>query len=102
MAGIGLFLGILLIIPAAVCLLAIRGLEYFTHRLAVLRPTAAVLSAFVSAYWMAGAGWYIAAGQSLLWVAAALGAVAGAWLLPRKTPDIASGGDHMDIVHADA
>jgi hypothetical protein len=81
MLGYGLFLGLLFLIPGAVGVLLIRGVERVVRRLLALRLLAATIAAGVAGGWMLGAGWYIAAGPALLAVAVALGAFAGGWLL---------------------
>jgi hypothetical protein len=81
MLGLGLFLGILFVIPGAVGLLAIRGFERLSRHAWTRRIGAAAIAAATAGYWMLGAGWYIAAGVPLLVIATILGAVAGGWLL---------------------
>jgi hypothetical protein len=91
----GTFLAILFLIPGAAGLLLIRGVERLVRHQAVRRALAACVAAAAAGWWMLGAGWYIAAGPALFWLAVALGAVAGGWLLPARTPGGAlSGREH--------
>ena len=89
MLGYGVFLGILFLIPGAVAVLIIGGIERFVRHQVLVRVLAAVVAALGAGYWMLGAGWYIAAGPALLVVAIILGGLAGAWFLVRgrQVPD---------------
>ncbi len=83
MLGSGLFFAVLFVIPGAVAVLVLRGVERFVHRLAWRRAIGTLVGALFAGYWMLGAGWYISAGLPLLILAVILGAFAGAWLLTR-------------------
>lgn len=82
MLGYGLFLGLLFIVPGAVALLIIRGIERWLPFSTVVRILEILLAALFAGGWMLSAGWYIAAGWPLVALALVLGAVAGAWVIP--------------------
>lgn len=84
MLGYGAFLGILFLIPGAVVVLIVRGIERFVRYQVLARVLAALVAALAAGCWMLGAGWYIAAGPELLFVAVFLGGLAGAWFLVRQ------------------
>lgn len=89
MLGYGLFLAVLFVIPAAVAVLVIRGIEMIVHRTGLRRIAAGVVAGLAAGYWMLGAGWYIAAGTAMFVLAVILGVTAGAWLLfSRAEPGI--------------
>ncbi len=84
MLGYGAFLGLLFLIPGAIAVLIIRGIERFVRHQVLARVLAAMVAALGASYWMFGAGWYISAGRVLLVIAVALGGIAGAWFLVRQ------------------
>lgn len=86
MAGAGAFFAILFILPATLLVLAVRACETMGMRAGVVRVVAALLSALVSGYWAMAAAWYIAGAPVLGLLAIALGAVAGACVLPADAP----------------
>lgn len=89
MLGYGAFLGILFLIPGAVAVLIIGGIERFVRHRVLARALAALVGALGAGYWMLGAGSYISAGPALLFLALFLGGLAGAWSLvrQRQVPD---------------
>jgi hypothetical protein len=80
----GLFLAIFFGFPGLICVLLIRLAEIVTRNQWIIRSVAALLGGVTAAYWMLGAGWYIAAGEALSWTALVLGIIAGATVIPRK------------------
>ena len=91
MIGYGVFLGILFIVPSALGVLIIRGIEHVAPRPLIVRSLGAVIAAVIAGYWMLGAGWYIAAGTPLLVIAVVSGALAGAWVVPVRRRHDAQG-----------
>lgn len=101
MLGFSLFAALLMSQFAAICVLVIRLLERLRTPLSVVRFIGGVLTAFLSAYGWLGVGWYIAIGSPAVTLAIVLGALAGAWLLPRRwqKPLVSSGQEHGEVRH---
>ena len=91
MVEVGLFLVTILVVPGVLCVLAIRGLERVTSSSLVVRLGGSLIAALLTGYWMFGANWYIGAGLPMLIVAVGLGALAGAWFIPRRPTSSAQG-----------
>jgi hypothetical protein len=82
----GAFLGLLFLIPGSVAVILLSILRRLIQRAWLLHASSAILAAAISMYWMLGAGWYIAAGQTLVAVSGILGLLAGLWLAYRARP----------------
>ena len=80
----GLFLAILLLLPALLCALTVRVAELFPIPLRAVQVIGGLAGGVIGAYWMLGAGWYLAAGEAMFWLALALGVYAGVATMPRK------------------
>jgi hypothetical protein len=52
----------------------------------VVRSVSGIATALASGFWMLGAVWYVAGHDETVWVTTGLGAITGAWLLPRYYP----------------
>ena len=91
MVEVGLFLVTVLVLPGVLCVLAIRGLERVTASAFVVRFGGSLISALATGYWMFSANWYIGAGLPVLILAICLGALAGAWSIPRRPTSGAQG-----------
>ena len=83
MASFGIFIALLIALGGAIVVGIIRLTERFHAPLLAVRVGGAILSALVTAYFVMGAGWYIALGLPAWIVSILLGALAGGWFLPR-------------------
>jgi hypothetical protein len=52
----------------------------------IVRSVSGLAAAVASGFWMLGAVWYVAGHDETVWITTALGAITGAWLLPRGYP----------------
>lgn len=86
MLGFGLFIAMLIALGGAVIVGLIRLSERLKAPLLAVRVGGAIASALVTAYFVLGAGWYVALGLPAWIVSIVLGAIAGGWFLPRKRP----------------
>jgi hypothetical protein len=84
MLSYGVFIAVLLAIGGVVCVVSIRATERLRAPNWILRAVGGLLSAVITGYFVLGAGWYISLGQPGLFLAVLLGAIAGAFVLPRR------------------
>lgn len=91
MLKFGLFFGILFLIPGALGVLLIRGVEQVVRHRMARRGVAALIAALAAGWWMVGAGWYISASVPMLVLAVLLGAIAGAALLASRDEGVQAG-----------
>ncbi len=85
MLSTGLFLALLLLLPALVCTLTVRLIEALLRRPPIAQVVGGLCGGVLGGYWMTGAGWYISAGEALFWLALVLGVGAGVGAVPRRT-----------------
>jgi hypothetical protein len=87
LVGFGLFFGLFgfLEIGAGCAAVTFFALIYCESPV-VVRSISGITTALVSGFWMLGAVWYVAGHDETVWITTALGAITGAWLLPRRFP----------------
>jgi hypothetical protein len=86
MLQFGLFFLIAFAPAALLCAGLFYALARTDWRPLTSRLVAALASAFVTAFFMFGAAWYISAGLALLFLSIGLGALAGICLVPKRVP----------------
>lgn len=84
MLGHGLFLALLLPIPALMVVGIVRVCEAWFGRGGAMPAVGALVGGLVGGLWMLMAGWYISAGAPLFSLAVVLGALAGGAVAPRR------------------
>ena len=80
----GLFLALLMPIPALMCVTIVRVCEAWFGRGGAMPAVGALVGGLLGVLWMLLAGWYISAGGPLYLLAVVLGAVAGGAVVPRR------------------
>ena len=83
MLGYGAFTALLIAIGGALCALLIRGAERLGAPVLAVRIGGGLVTALVTAWFVMGAGWYIALGLPGWVLSILLGLAAGSCILPR-------------------
>jgi hypothetical protein len=83
MLGYGGFIALLIALGGALCTLLILGAERLGASVLAVRIGGGLVTALVTAWFVMGAGWYIALGLPAWVLSIVLGLLAGAYILPR-------------------
>jgi hypothetical protein len=83
--GFGLFFGVFGFLEIGAACAAVTFFAFiYCESAVVVRSVSGIATALASGFWMLGAVWYVVGHDETVWITTALGAITGAWLLPRR------------------